>query len=237
MRTVDMLRELPNLAAEVYLTIGAPNPTGPRSEIRGSNYGTKVPIDCVAFDALRPDDHGQLAILTLCVRMVAEELRDAGQPWPTLVNPAAWVSECDWLIGTEPWWSRQAWAEDIDRDVTTVWKTLSRAARVVPPLRLVCPQCNALVHPKAEVAGGPAAYYLCEAGHSIMHHAEIARMGKIQEMTSAELADHMGITRRTLRKWKADGAITPIGKRGRDDLYAIADVHRVKGMLARVGER
>ncbi|MBC7939101.1 MAG: MerR family transcriptional regulator [Chitinophagaceae bacterium] len=223
MRTVDMLRELPNLAAEVYLTIGHPNPTGPRSEIRGSSYGAKVPIDCVAYDALRPDDHGQLAILTLCVRLVAEELRDAGQTWPALVNPPTWVAECDWLIGTEPWWSRQPWAEDIDRDVTAVWKTLGRAARVTPPLRLTCTQCSFPVYPEAD-----GSYYRCEAGHTIMLKPELERLGKIQEYTSAELAELMGITDRTLRRWKAAGIIAPVGKLGKQDTYSVLDVQRAR---------
>lgn len=233
MRPTDMLKVLPDLAAEVFLTWGHPNPAGEQVGGRSNNVH-QVPLDLTAWDALRPDTHGQLARLSACVRMVAEELRDEGLTWPDLSNPPTWVAESDWLLTTADWWQRQTWHEDITHEITGVWRELTRAARTPPPLRLVCTRCSFEVRGKAEVAGGSPAYYQCDAGHIIEIGPELKRLGQIQEFTTTELAEHMGITRRTLRRWKAAGAIQPIGRRGQDDLYAIADVHRAKGMLEKV---
>jgi len=233
MRPTDMLKALPDLAAEVFLTWGHPNPAGEQVGGRSSNVH-QVPLDLTAWDALRPDEHGQLARLSMCVRMVAEELRDEGLTWPELTNPACWVSECDWLIGTADWWQRQGWAEDVTHEITGVYRELTRAARTPPPLRLVCPQCRETVHPMAEVAGGPAAYYRCEAGHSIMHHAEIARMGRLQEMTTTEIAEHLGCSTRWMRKMKAANALTPVGRRGQEDVWLVSDVRTVQERTRKV---
>ena len=229
-RVRAMLGELPTLAAEVFLTWGHPNPSGQRNDSTRGSSTPRVPMDLTAWDALRPDEHGLLFELTQCVRLVTEEMRDEGEQWPDLANPPTWTGECAWLLGTEPWWGERLWRDDLDHAITRVWADLARAARTPPPLHLACPRagCGWPVHPKAE-----GAYYQCEAGHIIDHHAEIRRMGQIQEMTSGELAEHMGVTKRTLRRWRESGALAPCGTRGREPVWSVLDVRRAAERFGR----
>jgi hypothetical protein len=241
-----MLQRLPDIAAEVWLTRNHPNPGGEQVNGRSGRNIHIVPLDLTAWDALRPDDHGQLAQLSACVHLVAKELRDAGQPWPKLTNPPTWVSECGWLIETAGWWQRQAWHGEIDHQrageddheragmLPAVWKEMTRAARIPAPLNMICPRCRMTVHGKADQQGGPITHYVCEGGHTIDHHAEIRRMGELQEMTSTEIETHLSLTRRTLRNWKAAGVIVPVGKRNLEDVWIVSEVRKVQDLTRKV---
>ena len=63
--------------------------------------------------------------------------------------------------------------------------------------------------------------------------AEIRRMGQLQEMTSGELAEHMGVTKRTLRRWRESGALAPCGTRGREPVWSVLDVRRAAERFGR----
>lgn len=223
--TIAALSRIPTLAVEVFLTWGHPNPSGQLNDTPARTTSPKVPADLTAWDGLRPDEHGLLAQMTLAVRAVWEECRET-HPLPSLANPPTWLGECDWLLAASPAWQSDPWLTEYVTDtVRDVRRALERATRTPPPLRLICPRagCGWPVH--AEAGGS---YYRCEADHIIDHAAELKRLGQIQEMTASELAQHFGVTDRTLRRWRAANLVRPVGKLGREPLYSVLDVRRAR---------
>lgn len=221
----SILDSLPTLAAEVFLTWGHPNPSGESNDTRRPPAGSKPPTDLEAWDTLRVDEKGMLARLSMCVRMICEELRDADQPWPDLCNPPTWAGECRWLLDTAQWWQAQPWHDDIDHDLRQVHTALARASRTPQPARLICPRSGCIwpVHPQS---GG--SYYECEAGHVIDHHAEIRRMAQVQEVTLRVIADRTGVPSKTLHRWHKQRLLIHVRKDGREHLFDAADtVERV----------
>lgn len=221
--TLDQLARIPTLAAEVFLTWGHPNPSGQANNARGGSPAPKAPADLAAWDALRPDEGGLLFELTQAIRAVWEDQREA-VTLPDLDNPPTWTGECRWLTETASVWQADQWLlEYVTDQVQLVHRELDRTARTPPPLHPTCPRCRFPVH--LDKSG---AFYRCEAGHVVDHHAEIERMGRIQEMTATELAQHFGVTDRTLRRWRAASLVVPVGKIGREPVYSVEDVRRAR---------
>ena len=221
--TRDQLRRIPELAVEVLLTAGHPNPSGQANDVRGGSPAPKAPADLGAWDVLRPDESGLLFELTQAIRAVWEERRDIDD-LPDLANPPTWAGECGWLIATASVWEADEWLlEYVTDQVHAVHRELDRAARTPPPLHPRCPRCHLPVH--LDKSG---AFYRCEGDHVVDHHAEIERMGRIQEMTAAELSQHFGVTDRTLRRWRAANLVLPVGKIGREPTYSVEDVRRAR---------
>lgn len=71
--TVQQLHELPDLAAEVYLTWGHPNPSE-QPVVQVKRIHPRAPADLDTLDALRPDKLGLLHRLAQCVRAVVEDM-------------------------------------------------------------------------------------------------------------------------------------------------------------------
>lgn len=232
-----MLAEIVSLAVEVEATKIAPNPDGARPRVMRPALGSRPPVSVGAVHALTADgDRPYVGIglrgqLGMCVRLIIEEMSD--DPALTTADipnypPDTWAGICGWLVATCDYWTATLWADDIRHDIGDVRNTLRNLARVPPPLRLECPRCRFPVH---EQAGG--AYYRCEAGHIIDHHAEVRRMGALQHAPLAEVADLLAIPSGTLRRWAADGLISPAPGAGRPRLYAIADVRNVAERVRR----
>ena len=72
--TVQQLHELPDLAAEVFLTWGHPNPSE-QPVVQVKRIHPRAPADLDTLDALRPDELGLLHRLAHCVRAAAEAFR------------------------------------------------------------------------------------------------------------------------------------------------------------------
>ena len=168
--TVQQLHELPDLAAEVYLTWGHPNPSDrPVTTVR--RIHPRVPADLDTLDALRPDELGLLHRLAQCVRAVVENMPE--HPGD-LTDTPTWAGECDWLITHANTWRADAFLTDlVGSEVHAIHRELCRVARVHPPLKLQCPRCQAPVHlaPGGQYSrppfGGPAQYaWRCTCGDS-----------------------------------------------------------------------
>ena len=222
--TVQQLHELPDLAAEVYLTWGHPNPSE-QPVVQVKRIHPRAPADLDTLDALRPDERGLLHRLAQCVRAVVENMHE--HPGD-LTDTPTWAGECDWLITHANTWRADAFLTDlVGSEVHAIHRELCRIARVHPPLRLQCPRCQAPVH---LAPGGQ--YYRCEADHIIDHWAEVKRMGQLVMMTYSELADVTGVAEATIRKWASRKLIRASGRRAGSPTF---DVESVRRVAARTG--
>lgn len=135
-RTLRRLAQLPDLAVEVWLTWGAPNPSN-RSERgrRGPVTGSPAPTDLTALDLLRRGDHvptrsrpgaddwevwedaQQQSAADRCLdqlldqahrirRDLADEQREALYPIGDTWVGDTWVDVCAWLANTYDRWQR-----------------------------------------------------------------------------------------------------------------------------------
>lgn len=82
--TVDLLRAMPDLAAEVLMTAaqGAPNPAGQRASIKRGKPTSKPPTDLTTLDALRPEQKPRQALQHRQQAVAAVEAC-----WRVLANP------------------------------------------------------------------------------------------------------------------------------------------------------
>lgn len=218
--TIQQLHELPDLAAEVFLTWGHPNPTD-RPAYRTKRVHYPAPADLDALDCLRPDRLGLLFRLAECVRAVVEDMPT--HPGDLSESPT-WVGECAWLIAHHADWRDEPFLTDwVGSEVGEIHRDLSRAARVQPPIRLECPRCH---DPLRLQQGGR--WLRCDAGHIIETGPEIERVGRLTSMTYAELARELGIAEGTLRRWRSDGLLLPDEqRRGGQLVFNVESVRRV----------
>ncbi|MGD7788204.1 hypothetical protein ACQCX2_07755 [Propionibacteriaceae bacterium Y1700] len=220
--TITQLRQLPGLAAECWLTWDAPNPAPRASEGKRTPPGSKPPTDLSAWDALRPDEKGQLAVLASWARLVAEERDNQGltQPEP----PAnTWAACCDYLIAVGTFWAGAAWRDELEHEVAKVWRTLRTQARTPPEQRYKCTHCGGRAHMRD---GG--SWLSCEDCGKVMdHRAEIARaMATRPPMTRHQIAAELGVPVDTVKKRITRYGIEPERvERGRK-LYDIERVQR-----------
>ena len=222
-RTITYLNELPGLAAEVYLTKDAPNPVGSPAR-SGVTPWPPPPANLDALDCLRVDAYGLLYQLTTCVKAVWEECR-ATRDVPALTNPPTWVGETSWLIETRALWESDEFLCDLVRfTVSEVHRALSQAARVPPPVRLVCTQegCGLPIHSRDH-----GSYFQCEAGHVIDHWAEIRRLGQLLTVTASEAAVILGVKASTIRKWRQRRKIRAAGTRNAMPIYRVEDIRQL----------
>nr|DAF00042.1 MAG TPA: antitoxin [Caudoviricetes sp.] len=222
--TIQQLRELPGLAAEVFLTWGHPNPTG-RPPVATKRVFPPAPADLDALDCLRPG--GLLFRLTQCVRAVVEEMPEHPAD---LDDPPTWVSESTWLAAHASDWQPDAFlAEFVATEVNEIHRELSRVARMQPPLHLECPRCRDILRVQ------PGERWLrCDSGHVIDSGPEIERAGRLVSMTYAELSRELGIPEGTLRRWRHDRLIHPdIERRGGQLVFNAEAVRRVAAIQAR----
>ena len=222
--TIQQLHELPDLAAEVFLTWGHPNPTD-RPAYRTKHVHPPALADLDALDCLRNDHLGLLFRLAQCVRAVVEDM--PAHPADIEATPT-WTSESKWLIAHHADWRTDQFLSDlIGSEVAHIHRDLSRAARVQPPIRLECPRCH---DPLRLQQGGR--WLRCDAGHIIETGPEIERVGRLVSMTYAELARELGIAEGTLRRWKHDGLLLPDEqRRGGQLVFNVESVRRVAAVV------
>ena len=196
--TLDKLAELPELAAEVWETKDAPNPT--ERPLTHTPRAFPAPVaNLGALDAL-----GMLARLTLCVRAVYEAMPD--HPGD-LTDPPTWASESAWLARHADVWRADPWLCGLVADeVQLIWLALSQEARTPKPARLYCPiaGCRMPLRPRD---GGT--WWSCEGGHTIDHGPYVERYAKelaaARTVTLREAASELGVPWRTLR-WRVNRA-------------------------------
>jgi len=217
-----MLAELPNLAAEVFLTWTTPNPAPKADRTIRSVPGSRPPTRLDVWDALRPDQKGDLRLLHgWCITI--DEVSD-GELAPIPEQTPTWNGVARYLTETWPWWRTHELADDCHHEIRQVHGRLRSRARIPPPPRYRCPRCGDRAHMRDNNS-----WLSCDSGHTIDHRAEIARaMATRPPMTVGQIAAELGVKRDTIKKWIARRGIEPVTVRGRVRLFDVEEVQRMR---------
>lgn len=221
--TVGQLKSIPNLAAEVWLTKGAKNPSD-RPLVASRSPFPKVPADLGVIDCLTRDerDGALLFELSRAVRAVWEDI----DPKPSLTNPPTWSSETQWLLDrAEVWQADPRLSEYVSDQVWMVWRTLAREARVPEPLSINCPEpgCQGRL---VESAGGWLTCTDCARQYPGRQRI-VSWAQKASPMTTDELARMLPITPQMLTNWQRRKGLHPVNPGGRPLLWIPWDVIRL----------
>ena len=159
--TVQQLHELPDLAAEVFLTWGHPNPSE-QPVVQVKRIHPRAPADLDTLDALRPDELGLLHRLAQCVRAVVEDMPE--HPGD-LTDTPTWVGECDWLITHANTWHSSRWMAWTSLPTRSV-----RNASLRQVLAWVMSQSHSPAHVGVSVRSTPSTAN-CTASHASTRHS------------------------------------------------------------------
>ena len=237
----DMLARIPDLAAEVWLTRGAPNPSG-EIERHPLTFESKPPTSVAVLDALRPIDPDGDSITPLwhlcqAVRVAWDEIRASGEDvrnLPAQSEHATYASEAGWLLATMGLWQAVvdefAWGY-IEQEIKDCYGELVRLAREPKPLVMWCQVdgCGGKIKPIPVMHGDREVLHAeyCEFGHQIDRHEAARRAARMADMSLPEIAVELGVTDRTLRRWAEAGLIRRTRRVDGIDLYRFEDVYRV----------
>lgn len=218
--TLDQLAQLPELAAERFLTIGAPNPS-PEAGRGAASITPTAPADLEAYDVLRADDKGQLHRLSRCVRTVLETMREQDHDdHPDPGAEATWVGECDWLTHTADWWQLDPWCcEWVTGEVDSIWRTLRHAVREPRRAAFVCPTCG----DRATMDGH---WLACESGHEVSVRDHAQQLMAREPIGTTDIAAEMGISVDRIYKWRERGLVKPALVVGKAHLWKPWDIFK-----------
>ena len=223
-QVVQFLHEIPELAAEAWLTIDHPNPGHTTAEHRHTKTASiPAPTNLHALVALwrpsdtdidRGDPTGSLMLeLLMAVRVIVEEHPDTAPDWPD----HTWTAICAWLRDTVPLWEPDRFTREwVDDTVRRVWRQLRALCRVPREVRYVCsvPGCGWRAHMQPGNR-----WLLCEAGHQLDIEARRWEHLASQEWTLTETRDQLrtwlgrSVPMSTLKSWVRRGKLRPM----RDD--------------------
>ena len=216
MNTLDKLKQIPDLAAQVQMSPATPYrvpavqraPGGKSLRQGGKVSSGPVPASILAEDMLSTT--GLLFELTQAVRMVWEQ-QDA--PRTLLAEDVSFAGECEWLISTAEFWQADPVLAEWVRDTANrVHRQLARWVGEVAPSRLVCPTCGGRVALDDYTATGEGTKQAaCSACGVIWHPEDIAT--DVVLYTPARLpviAELLGIGLRTLQRWAKSGDLPPV---------------------------
>lgn len=155
------------------------------------------------------------------------ERLDAGDiSEPVLDECPSLDDSIDYLVDTAEWYAEHD-DEGFSRLVRTVYYITSDAARLVgeqsemrKEYRPKCGMCRVYVQPR------PHGWTCPECGDEILLHRELEDIAR-PLYTSSEVAEHLGIPERTIRRRIRDGLIEARGKRGNARLYDLPTVEAV----------
>lgn len=224
---LDMLADIPGLAAEVEATRDHPNPSGRTDRKQRTVPGPKPPTNLAMLHATMPAEAGGLrAELVTSVRLVVDEMADADMTeqipdWPD----DTWAGLCQWLAETYTWWDAQPWAEEVRgvpatkkapaTGILAVWGTLRELARIPRPVVLACltEGCHGSIRPMHDDGVDRIWPDLCENGHRVDRHAMAERARQAIPMTLGQIASEVKRPYKTVESWVTRGLLQPISTR------------------------
>lgn len=234
--TLRQLAQIPDLAAEAYVTWNRPNPT-PRQEGGNRSTGSKAPTDLAVLDALRPDPDAQgKSCRGLLMQAVWAVRPETGLDMPE----QTFTGLCGWLVQTEGVWAgldhharrRDCWCHGLDTVSGTVVHTVAQVhaelaglCRVQPAPVWTCRTdgCPERVH--AEPGG-----YRCGAGHVQDVTGPLRELGRVKTATIADLSGMLGVPVPTLHRWRKAGVLVQVGA-GRPAMFDIEQATEVAGKV------
>lgn len=236
--TVDLIRDIPQLVAEIWQTaaIGAPNPGGEQAQTSRPKAGSKPPVSMALIHALRTDHRGLLAqYRDICHAVKA--ITDCPTP---VDDQADWTQVSEWLLATVSYWQTGGEVEDnIHNQICRIREPLAALAREPRPVEFQCMIYGCQGTIEASTVTTAEGHKLmtpdtCSNGHKV-DHAEVARRAaRMSDYPLAELGPMLGVPAKTLHDWKARGLIAPIRKRAGVAVYNYEAVYLVAQNLRRV---
>lgn len=204
--TVDLLRQLPDLAVEVWLTREAKNPAGDQAATRRPKPGSRPPLDLACVDVFHPT-HGLLHRLADVRIAVCQE---SDGPVPDPLEDSTWTAETDWLIAAaQAWQTGRELSDWVTSEVADVHRQLTQLARTPQRKPDVCrtPGCGHPMH-----LGPGEAYYQCDAGHQHDGPRTLLttyRRGRAITAKEAKADPNLRLAPATISRAKARGDISP----------------------------
>lgn len=218
-QTQALLAAIPALAAELpqYLTARSLMHTD-GDGFRNITSSSKPPIDVGLLDLILGRDLEWWVMLAID-EMIDEDIEPVDAPSSRTPSIA---DNCAWLAANSPWIAEQN--SDYDNDIRRLHNDYQRAARIPRQTTYTCDRCGWNVEPRDDNA-----WFACTGcNRTWTLAAEIDRLMQDQEsvMTLGKIADQTGISHPTLRRWKAQGRITPVGAKHGRPLYDIRHIRQ-----------
>lgn len=238
----DALEQIPasfDLLGEFILPGSAPaSPDGPR----GVSSPSRPPLNLVVLDLQdtreKPDSdpqrtdydidrragarrQGVLPTLASWVRLVDGELWDESVEHEPPSDAPTVTTECGWLLDHADWIVDQQWAVEIADECAAILRDIRAAiGEFDVKNQLACMHCGWDVH---EANGGD--YFRCSGCSKTWGRIELHRMAERKKpKTLKQCAATIGVSVRTLRYARADGAFKPVAREGSTDLFDLQQV-------------
>jgi hypothetical protein len=156
------------------------------------------------------DRYGVTPRVGLWVRLVADEMADAGER-PVDVADEQWTdlaALCAALWQANAWIITQQWAGDLAHDMHTLRGELEQALGVHPEYK---PKCrNVWCGGKLEPMDGGSWYRCPDCEREYVVAADLKALGEAQYLRGEDVAQLLDIAWSTLRRFKAEGWVRPI---------------------------
>lgn len=220
-----VLREIPDLVAEVWATRDAPNPAPRADRHIHTPPGSRAPANLDVIDLLRTDPAETIVIgtgqatshlldrLGMCCRLIAEERSLVGLDMPQ-PGYGQWSGVVGYLIATLSWWTAERGvAEDVEHDIRGVHSALERASRTPQEPRYRCDRCGWALEPQP---GGE--WMRCTGCHQEAPGAGAIRdkLRRAKPMTAAamerEWGESLGLRADTIGAWARRGWLAEKGR-------------------------
>jgi len=230
--TIERLREIPDLAMQVYasrdtphrpgrpttasvttqgprVSSGCPQYINPRKRTATPAIHAPIPASVIAWDMLRTDEHGrELEYLIEACVAVRDDMAEA----PDMPSPR-WADVCADLIALREWWESDDVLLDFVGDAAgRAHRALRRWVGESLPPRLTCPRCSGRLHRDRYAATDDVAEQLaCADCGQIIGPKEVAHRARMRTPAALpEIAGMVGVTERTLRRWAEAGVLHPV---------------------------
>jgi hypothetical protein len=175
---------------------------------------------------------GVLPTLAAWTRLVDGELWDEAREHDPLAETPTVASECGFLLTHLEWIVEQQWANEIADDVRRIRLDLMHAVGERDAEKFSCETCGWEMEPQGDYDQELKRYpwYRCTGCHATLTTAaEVDRLSAdaADYVTLKYAAKQLGKDWATLRSWKKQGWIKPVGRDQRGSIYSLNAIRGV----------